>query len=195
MRLSACGDLRIVLEERRVRPVELAGEPSAGLVGRQARQPLEGRVDLEDAIVDRAAVVVDELVQGDSLGHGLEERAKAAIALAQRCAELVSLGRFAPALRDRAVQGRGEGAVELVDRRRRGEDRPLEKAHFEAGAAAQLHRVGQSGHEKQAAAAVAEKVGQHLGIEGAGVEAPTLVFNQDLQVVAPKPESNLYLLA
>ena len=87
-----------------------------------------------------------------------------------------------------------QNAIELVQRHRHGQCRPLEKPYFKTAVAAQLHFVGQSGDEKQAATAFAERVGHSRGVEGGGVEAPTPVSDQDLQVVTPKAESDLDLL-
>ena len=84
VRLAAFGHPRILREVRRLAgTVEHAGELPAGLVGEHARLALEGRIDVEDAVVGRAAIVVDHLVQGDSLRHAGKQRAETLLALAQ----------------------------------------------------------------------------------------------------------------
>ena len=82
--MAALGDGRVLSQVGGLTgPVELAGEAPLSGRCREARLRLERRVDLEDAVVDSVPALVDELVQGDPLGHALEERSEAFLALAQ----------------------------------------------------------------------------------------------------------------
>ena len=84
VRHAARGDLLVALKKRRGRPVDLAGKPSADPIEVETRQAREGGIDVKDAVVDRATFALDELVQGDPLGHALEQRAESTVARAQR---------------------------------------------------------------------------------------------------------------
>jgi len=72
----------------------LAHAPSDQIGALQSGQGLERPVDVDEAVVDGMALVVeDDLVQGEPLAHGLEQRTIARLALTEQLDRLGALHR------------------------------------------------------------------------------------------------------
>ena len=112
-RLAGLGDVSVALEPARIEiRDELSRRPSER--ARESRVGLEGGIRLEEAVVDRLAVLDDHLHEAVTVVDGLEERPVAGL-LTLRLGHLVSVnenaGDLAVRRRDRLVDEVDEGVL------------------------------------------------------------------------------------